>query len=318
MYYSHNLKKIMQTKILVLLSTYNGEQYLQEQIDSVLNQEGVDVFLLIRDDCSSDRTVEIIKDNQHRFPLKIKLVEGENIGCTKSFIELMRLALDLKEYTPEYYAFCDQDDVWLPNKLLRSVTALRSMNSSLPQLFFGNSMQTDSSLHPIQLSSSRVYKFTLGESVVSNASGGHTQVFNRILLEKASKIPFCPYILHDWWIYGVCMALSGEIYHESSPLLLYRQHAANVIGLRKASLYGKVKGLLRPALPNLSYQLAKALFVGYKSELSEENAYILRLVVEYKESFWNKIKLLMAYRFFSTYNRKTNIRFIVSVLLGTF
>ena len=56
----------MQTKILVLLSTYNGEQYLQEQIDSVLNQEGVDVFLLIRDDCSSDRTVEIIKDNQHR------------------------------------------------------------------------------------------------------------------------------------------------------------------------------------------------------------------------------------------------------------
>ena len=92
----------MLSKVLVLLSAYNGERFLQEQVESILMQEGVEVFLLIRDDKSSDGTVELIKKNQALFPGKIRLVEGhENIGCTRSFIELMRIASSLETLQPD-------------------------------------------------------------------------------------------------------------------------------------------------------------------------------------------------------------------------
>ena len=308
----------MNAKVLVLLSTYNGEKFLQDQIDSIFRQENVDVFLLIRDDCSSDKTVEIIRYNQQRFPLKIKLVEGKNVGCTKSFVELMHLALDLKEYTPDYYAFCDQDDVWLPDKLSRSVTVLSSKDPTLPQLFFGTSTVTDSYLHAIKVNSSRKYKYTLGESLVGNISVGNTHVFNRLLLEKAVSVKFCPYILHDWWIYSVCLALSGIVFMEQIPLLLYRQHCDNAIGIKQMSLFNKVKGVFSPVNPNISYRLAEALYNGFKDDLPENNKRLLKIVVAYRSSFIGKLRLLWFSKLFRTYYIKTNIRFMLSVLLGVF
>lgn len=307
----------MKTKVVVLLSTYNGEKYLQEQIGSVLNQKDVNVLLLIRDDDSSDHSVEIIKKYQILFPSKIKLIEGKKIGCTKSFVELMRIAVKVDEYNADYYAFCDQDDVWLPDKLSRSVSALSAMDTSFPLLYFGNPTSTDSSLHFVQIPPPKKFKFSLGEALIRNASGGNTQVFNRILLEEASKVDFCPYILHDWWLYSVCIALSGKIYYDSSPLLLYRLHQSNVVGGKKKSLYKKCVSFFSDSL-GMSYQLAVALYNGYKDELTEKNKRLLRLVVEYKKSMIGKIRLLAAYRLFYTYNRKTNIRFMLSVLLGKF
>ena len=98
----------MQYKVLILLSVYNGQKYLQEQLNSLYNQRGVDVSILIRDDGSSDHSIDIIRENQKDHD--IKLIEGKNVGFAQSFWELVRNATEA-----DYYAFCDQDDYWEEN-----------------------------------------------------------------------------------------------------------------------------------------------------------------------------------------------------------
>lgn len=308
----------MLPKVLVLLSAYNGEKYLQGQIESILNQKGVEVFLLIRDDKSVDGTVELIKKNQMFFPGKIELVEGrENKGCTRSFIELMRIASSLEAWLPDYYAFSDQDDIWMQDKLLRSVTALNKMDASRPLLFCGESVLTDSCMHEMSRSY-MTYTFTFGSSLVMNSSGGHTQVFNKILLDEASRVDFCPYILHDWWIYCVCMALSGQLCYEAAPpLLYYRQHSLQCVGVRKKSWMKRIKGGLFQS-SGMTSLLAKALYDGYKGKMPIENERLVRLVVKYKDSFLCRLQLLCALPCFRTKNLRTNVRVGLSVLFGTF
>ena len=310
----------MLPKVLVLLSAYNGESFLQGQVESILMQEGVEVFLLIRDDKSSDGTVELIKRNQTLFPGKIRLVEGhENIGCTRSFVELMRIASSFPSQTfcPDYYAFSDQDDIWMPDKLLRSVTALNKMDASRPLLFCGESVLTDSDMHEVYRSY-MTYIFTFGSSLVMNSSGGHTQVFNKVLLDEASRVDFCPYILHDWWVYCVCMALSGQVCYEATPpLLYYRQHNHQCVGVRKKSWTERIrKGLLQTS--GMSSLLAKALYDGYRGKMPAGNEQLLRLVVRYKDSFLCRFQLLCALPRLRTKNLRTNVRVGLSVLFGTF
>lgn len=93
-------------KVQVLLSSFNGERYIQKQLDTIFAQRGVEVSCIVRDDGSSDRTVQIIKNYQKK-QLALQLIEGENLGWRRSFMELLRLA-----EKADYYAFADQDDEW--------------------------------------------------------------------------------------------------------------------------------------------------------------------------------------------------------------
>ena len=97
--------------VQVLMSTYNGERYIRRQIDSIMAQTGVEVYLLIRDDGSEDSTVSIIQEYVEQYPDRIQIVIGKNIGWKKSFIQLLRMAGNF-----DYYAFADQDDYWFPDK----------------------------------------------------------------------------------------------------------------------------------------------------------------------------------------------------------
>ena len=115
--------------VCVLLSTYNGEKYLKEQLDSVLNQKDITLNFLVRDDGSTDSTIDILK--QYEKEGKIKLIVGKNIGYKKSFYELAKLAP-----LSDYYAFCDQDDVWDDDKLITAVNMLERENNSIPLLYF--------------------------------------------------------------------------------------------------------------------------------------------------------------------------------------
>lgn len=135
-----------QPKVAVLLSSYNGERYLKEQIDSILNQKGVNVYVLVRDDGSTDRSLQILRELVAGHPRQMKIVEGKNTGCTKSFVELMRIASTLEDFNPDYYAFSDQDDVWFPDKLAYSIGALPALDNTKPQLFSADSIMVDSQL----------------------------------------------------------------------------------------------------------------------------------------------------------------------------
>ena len=119
----------MDKKVAVLISTYNGEKYIKEQIDSILNQTYKNIEIVIRDDGSSDSTIEIIKEYQKKHS-NIILKEGTNVGFIKSFFQLLGLA------DSDYYAYCDQDDVWMENKIELAVNALNEADNTKPNMVF--------------------------------------------------------------------------------------------------------------------------------------------------------------------------------------
>ena len=109
--------------IAILLSTYNGEKYIKEQIESLLDQTIKNWFLVIRDDGSHDKTVEILKEYSTSYPNKI-FIDGsvrENLGAGKSFMHLLKIT------HADYYMFCDQDDVWMPDKIERTLAKVKAM-----------------------------------------------------------------------------------------------------------------------------------------------------------------------------------------------
>ena len=119
-------------KVAVIMSTYNGEKFIREQLDSILNQTYKNIEIVVRDDGSSDGTVAIIKEYMQKYP-NIVLHEGENLGFIKSFFELLNLA------DADYYSYADQDDVWLENKIELAVNSLKQLDETKPNMAFGNS-----------------------------------------------------------------------------------------------------------------------------------------------------------------------------------
>ena len=156
-------------KIQVLMSTYNGEKYIREQINSILAQTGVEVNLLVRDDGSKDKTLEILKGYK-----EIKIIEAKNVGATNSFLELLSLA---GEY--EFYAFADQDDVWDENKLKVAISKLE--NYDCPAIYSGNTRLVDKDLNEIKCETLSPIT-TLGAAIVKNYATGCTIVFNKELM----------------------------------------------------------------------------------------------------------------------------------------
>ena len=114
-------------KVQVLLSTYNGEKYLKEQIESILKQKEVDKKLIVRDDGSSDSTIKILEEISNKNK-KIIFYKGKNIGPARSFMELLK-----KSEEADYYSFADQDDIWEENKIISAINKLNNINE--PELY---------------------------------------------------------------------------------------------------------------------------------------------------------------------------------------
>ena len=131
--------------VIVLLSTYNGTKYLSEQLDSLYSQNGVDIHIIARDDGSKDNTVEILKSYQNKFG-KMTILAEDNVGCAKSFFSLIHYVCQSKDLKADYFAFCDQDDVWLPEKLKRAAEKLDTEEAER-KLYFCSANFVDSNLN---------------------------------------------------------------------------------------------------------------------------------------------------------------------------
>lgn len=302
--------------VIVLLSTYNGEKYLAEQLDSILQQKEVNVSLLVRDDGSSDRTNEIIEDYQKMYPQKIFLFKGNNIGCAASFRWLMEKALDMFP-SADYYAFSDQDDIWKLDKLKVASDALALQDNKLPNLFFSQFQKVDSSNKTISTEVVH-FKHSFGEALVINPSVGCTQVFNKRLLFECLKGMPPALVLHDWWMYCVCLALSRNVIYHAEPLVRYRQNSMNVIGSKRLSKTEKLKNWLFHKNNNLCSHLSASLFTYYKDEMLPANLELTRLVMSYRESIQNRLKLIFNRNKFQTASSDTNWGFVLSVICGKF
>ncbi len=227
---------IPDNKIDILLAAYNGEKFLAQQIDSILAQTHQDWQLLIRDDQSADNTVKIIKEYTSKYSDKIKLIEDNkgNLGLVRNFETL------LKSSQAEYIMFCDQDDIWLPNKIeltLNTMKSAENQNPDTPILVHTDLKIVDEELRPIADSFWKSCKISpqtdglLNKIVYRNIVTGCTVMINKKL--KENSIPFPPQVrLHDWWL-AVNAAKNGKLISIQEQTILYRQHSKNVVGGKK-------------------------------------------------------------------------------------
>lgn len=298
-------------KVIVLLSSYNGEMYISEQLDSILNQSGVEVEILVRDDGSLDRTKEIL--NKYAEDGKLRWYTGENLRSAKSF---MNLVFEAGEAS--FYAFCDQDDFWLPEKLKVAVEQLKQFPEDKPAMYYSRYKMVDQDLNTLPDSSDTPYvSLTMKQAVVSSNCTGCTVVFNKNLLDclKSYKADF--QIMHDNWIHKVCVALGGNVYFDNNAYILYRQHGNNVIG-GSTNIYKRLKRHINTAFVNPCYRSKSiaVLYDGFGSKMTKENRDICLMIKNYKAGF-NRFKIVMD-RNYKTGNRRIDFIFKVAVLLGVF
>jgi len=224
--------------VAVLLSTYNGAEFLQDQLESLRAQEGVLVHLYARDDGSSDSTREILQRYGVIWPDLNEVTCGPNLGATASFLQLLLTAPD----DADYYAFCDQDDVWLPNKLARAIEVLSGMEG--PALYCSNVTCVDEDLGVLGIPpahSDNRFQHLLFENIAT----GCTVVLNpaaRALI--TSRLPSRGVVMHDWWCALIVAAL-GQVHYDPEPSLLYRQHRGNLIGMNANWITQKAKHAFR-------------------------------------------------------------------------
>ena len=296
--------------VCVLLSTYNGEMYLREQLDSLLAQEGVDLTVLVRDDGSSDRTMDILADYAGRYP-NIRFFRGENCGPARSFFTLIEEAPGA-----EYYAFCDQDDVWDRDKLKTAVGMLDKEDPSTPNMYHSNLRIVDRNLKFYRLSHSKPYHQKTKYSVLTeDCATGCTIVFNRTAEELIRHHIPAYFSMHDSWVYLVCRFFGTAVY-DFDAHIDYRQHAANAIG---TYLGKKSKDIYLERFHRLfnrelqpRYHNACSFYEEFGDRLSREDARKVLKIVHYKDSVFHTLSLFLDPQIHSSdWNRELRYRMLI-------
>lgn len=294
--------------VLVLMSTYNGGKFLTEQLDSVLKQEKVNVNILVRDDGSSDNTISILE--KYSAEKKLKWYSGENMGAKYSFMDLVKHAKGA-----DYYAFCDQDDVWKPNKLYKAVRNIEDNNlNNRPMLYCSDYQLVDSNLKPLK-ENGHITSTSFACSLAGSCCTGCTVVFNQKLLFFLKQYMPNDLIMHDDWCHKVCLAIGGEVIYDSYKSLFYRQHDNNVDGgihSMKSRFLNVIRRIISPdeIRSKQLYELVDA----YGNLMSPENLKLAYLILNYKKmNIINRIRLCMKSNFL-TQSNKVNDGFRLAII----
>lgn len=313
--------------VVVLMSTFQGEQYLRQQIDSILAQKGVAVKLIVRDDGSTDSTLQILQEYQEKS--KLIYTKGQNIGYRYSFMELC-----VNAPAADYYAFADQDDFWLPTKLLDAIQEIKKYKD-IPALCSTNFQMVDNDLRPI-LKASSAYMYSIERYLLAdgyqqiktgcalNDIGGFgcTQVWNDKLQQIVSNKPYPQIQMDHDTILGMLAILCGKYTPCKQANILYRQHGNNVSGPKTGfrSLQYRVvyhiKRFLGKKGPLIS-QCNAALYEYYKKYMTEDAQTVIKNTIEYKDNCKNRLVFTI-----SNYPKllpyKLRIKFRLKVLLGKY
>ncbi len=291
------------------MSTYNGERFLPEQLRSIYDQQGVQVSLLVRDDGSTDGTLSLLSQEQSRGALRF--YTGPNLRPARSFMHLLRQAPD----EADLYAFSDQDDVWLPDKLLSAALAIGQERG--PALYFCQTSLVDERLSPLPqvLISPRL---TYGEALVYQFVGGCTMVFNSALRDIVNQYEPSYLRMHDIWVYDIALAVGARVCFDPIPHILYRQHQRNAVG-QSASLgrewTERMSRLLHPE--HIRLRTARELLQGYASQMSLANRSLTEAVVASHGSLRQRLSLAFS-RKLSPASSTIAITSRVALLLGIF
>lgn len=234
-------------KIAILLATYNGEKYIREQLESLLEQANTDWIVYVHDDGSTDKTNEILDEYINQYSEKFIRIEGKTTGSAKNNFFFL-----LENVEASYYMFCDQDDIWLPKKIGKTFARMKKIEKeevNVPCLVHTELMVVDEQNEIISDCMSRYQKLeptkvTLGRILVQNVVTGCTMMINKELRDYLLKeIDRNNLIMHDWWAAMITLKC-GKISFIEQPTIRYRKHADNILGAQKAYgldyLFGKV------------------------------------------------------------------------------
>jgi glycosyltransferase involved in cell wall biosynthesis len=214
--------------VAILLCTYNGARFLAEQLDSLEAQTHQNWVVIASDDGSTDQTLEILRQYQAKWPSgKLTIRSGPQNGFCQNFLSL---ACD-PNIRADYYAFCDQDDVWLPEKLTVALENISSnQQAEVPCLYCGRTKYVTETLKPCGMSPLFVFPPSFRNALVQSIAGGNTMVFNqaaKLLLEKVGPVDVPS---HDWWMYQLISGVEAEVFYDPKPYVLYRQHEFALVG----------------------------------------------------------------------------------------
>ena len=303
----------MKKKIQVLMSTYNGEKYLEEQLESILNQKGnFDLSILVRDDGSKDNTVEILK--RYSKKIKLEIIEGENLGVNESLKELF-LNCDINN---NYFALSDQDDVWIDSKIQTAIEKIDKTNENSLVMFASRSFVTDIDMNIKGKTEDPGSRASYYNAMVQNVCPGHTQVFNRKVVEELKKNYSKDMFVIDWWIYLLVTAL-GELVFERECTVKHRQHGKNSSGYEVnffEKLKQRVKNLNKYKKSPVSLQL-ESFYEIYKFQMKKEYREETEKFLKNQRNIFRRIQYVLKSKVFRFGNLE-NILFKLLYISGKY
>lgn len=294
-------------KVLVVMSTYNGETYLREMIDSIYAQENCEIDLWVRDDGSKDRTLEILEE--YAEIKNLKYYTGENLRSARSFFDLlMKVPM---EY--DFYACSDQDDYWEKDKLITAVSKFRDEDMQKPCLYYSGQKIVDEKLNLLYYHNLETRR-SVCANFLFNQVAGCTMVINKRLLELARVNPNAKPSMHDSYFYRLCAVFNGVFYIDSIGKILYRQHGNNVVGLGN-SLSAKMKLFKEHLNAEAPRKEAEQIYEVYNTKISSEWKQFLEDIINSKKSLSVRFKLLFKKQV-KFYSIKIRMTYILKLLLN--
>lgn len=301
-------------KITILMSTYNGEKYIKQQLDSIMQQKDVDLHLCIRDDGSNDNTLNIIHQFENKYKGRIDIIEGNNIGWKKSFFELIHYA-SIHYPKCNFFAFADQDDIWLPEKLISGIKMLDRIGKGA-NLYCSNQYRFKNGINMGKVWDEIPDKSPI-KSLLRNCATGCTIIMNRCLIEILDKSQISISLPHDYWAF-LSAIFCGKVVLDADAYILYRQHENNQIGSKKGFI-----NLWKRRLKSISHSLkshereviAKELLRCYDNYISPELKQQLFKISTYRNCLKNKLNLCFD-KDFKFNSNSNNFWLILRIFLG--
>lgn len=311
----YNSNSTIEDTVLILLSSYNGEKYIKEQLDSIFEQT-YPVHILIRDDGSSDGTIDIIQMYM-KMHNNIELIKGSNLGFIGSFNALV---CDERTNKYEWIAFCDQDDIWLPEKIEKAIEKLSvKYDEEIPTLYYSNLIlyydQRDGTQNEMRFKKDP--RCTKEKELVTHVALGCSFVFNQATARLYKEGVNNRMYAHDWQMFCVCEYMGKTIYDHHS-YIKYRLHGNNTIGLNHKTIgqgITELFRLIRTPKPETRVLWFTDFLETYGDKLANEDQEIIKTLVEYKKHLKYRMKLLFRLKY-RAYDWKTTMAFKLRTLVG--
>jgi rhamnosyltransferase len=290
----------------ILMATYNGEAFVEEQVQSIINQTYREWRLLVHDDGSTDKTMEILHRLAEKDERVVVIEDGvQRLGVARHFIHLV------KQSTAAYCMFCDQDDVWLPHKVEKMVHAIEQYNQGIPQVVYTNAFLWSPDRGIISDKNTLTYPTTLRQTLFLNTGiQGAAAIFNRAMC-KVIEQPLSYYAMHDHVLLlaGICF---GEVHYLHESLMYYRQHEHNVTGNAPGSIAKKIALMWENRGVRLvnreHYEGLKAFYERFEAQMKGDDKQVIeaflamtarnglarmRCAIEYRFKLFDSVTLLL-------------------------